>query len=170
MVSFLAKKAGAHRFIIDGACVQPTFSEPPSGRTLTGEGKGTLPCQISGSARGRSVPVCGFSGHQERVSSNAHSWMVASVFFALPAVLASEVGYNGKKTVSQKRFAPDSLIYRDTTTLLMGFSWAMFFCQDVTDHCTLLGRADYPLFVCRDHSTPRCLGSKYGMGSGGFRC
>ena len=44
-----------------------------------------------------------------------------------------------------------------------GFSWAMFFCQDVTDHWTLSGSADYPLFVCRDHSTPPLLGCKLGV-------
>ena len=45
----------------------------------------------------------------------------------------------------------------------------MFFCQDVTDHCTLAGSADSLLLVCRDHSTPPLLGSKHGMGSLGFR-
>ena len=35
--------------------------------------------------------------------------MVASVFFALSAALASEVGYTGK-VVDQTRLAPDSLI------------------------------------------------------------
>ena len=29
--------------------------------------------------------------------------------------------------------------------------------------------ADFPLFVCRDHSTPPLLGSRHGMGSVGFR-
>ena len=42
----------------------------------------------------------------------------------------------------------------------MDFSWAMSFCQDVADHCTL---------VCHGHSTPPLLGSKHGMGSDGFR-
>ena len=49
------------------------------------------------------------------------------------------------------------------------FSWAVFFCQDVTDHCTLAGSADSHLYICRDHSTPPLLGSKHGMGSCGFR-
>ena len=91
--------------------------------------------------------------------------MATSVFFffALSDVLASEVGYTGR-TVNQKRLAPDSLIYLVPTTLPVGFSWAMFFCQDVTDHWTLSGSADYPLFVCRDHSTPPLLGSKHGVG------
>ena len=51
----------------------------------------------------------------------------------------------------------------------MVFSWAMFFCQVVTDHCTLTSSADSPLFVCRDHSTPPLFGSKHCMGSAGFR-
>ena len=92
-------------------------------------------------------------------------WLQA--FFALLAVLASEVGYSGK-TGNQKRLAPDSLTNPVPTTLPMGFSWAVFFCQDVTDHYTPVG-ADSPYFVCRDHSTPPLLRSTHGMGSPGFR-
>ena len=92
--------------------------------------------------------------------------MVASV--ALPAVLASEVGYSGK-TISQKRLAPDSLIYLVPTALPMVFSWAVYFCQDVTHHCVLAESADSPLFVCHDYATPPLLGCKHGMGSLGFR-
>ena len=44
----------------------------------------------------------------------------------------------------------------------------MFFCQDVTDHCTVEGSADSLPFVCRDNSTPPLLGSKHGLGSAGF--
>ena len=51
----------------------------------------------------------------------------------------------------------------------MGVSWAMLFCQDVTDHCTPTGSADSPLFVCRDHSTPPLLGRKHGRGPLGIR-
>ena len=94
------------------------------------------------------------------ISRDAHSWKVATS-------LASEVGYTGK-TIDRRRLAPDSLMYPLPTTLLIVFSCAMFFCQDVTDHCTLAGNADSPLFVCRDHSTPPLLGSKHGMGSLGF--
>ena len=73
--------------------------------------------------------------------------MVTSVF-CTPAVFffESEIGFTGR-TVNQKLLAPDSLIYPVPTTLPMGFSWAMFFCQDVTDHCTLSGSADFPLCV-----------------------
>ena len=51
----------------------------------------------------------------------------------------------------------------------MRFSWVMFFCQDATDHRTLSGSADSPLYGCRDHATPPLLGSKHGMGPLGFR-
>ena len=88
--------------------------------------------------------------------------------FALPAALASEVEYTGK-TVDQKRFVPYSLIYPVPTTLPMGSSRAMFFCQDVTDHCTPMGSTDFPCFVCRDLSTPPLLNCEYGMGSASFR-
>ena len=62
-------------------------------------------------------------------------------FFAMPAVLASEVGYTGR-TVDQKRLAPDSPIYLVPATHPMRFSWVMFFCEDVADHCTITGSAD----------------------------
>ena len=75
-------------------------------------------------------------------------------FLALPAVLASELG----RRSTQKRLAPDSLIYPVSTTLPMGFSWAMFFCQDVTDHCTLAGVLVLLFLLYRDHSTPPLLG------------
>ena len=46
------------------------------------------------------------------------SWL--QVFFALPAVLASEVGYT-VKTIELKRLVPDSLMYPVPTTLQAGF-------------------------------------------------
>ena len=68
------------------------------------------------------------------------------MFFALAAVLASEVGYTGK-TIDRKRLAPETSIYPVPATLPMGFYWAMFFCQDVTDHCTLAGSADFAVLA-----------------------
>ena len=94
--------------------------------------------------------------------------MVASVFFALLAVHASEIGYTGK-TIDPKRLAPDSLTYPVPTTRPICLSWAMFHCQDVTNHCTLVGDTDYPLFVCHDQSTLQLPGSQHGKGSLGFR-
>ena len=70
------------------------------------------------------ILVSGIGRYQERVSSDAHSrWMQA--FFALPAVLASEVGCKGK-TINERRLASDSLICPVPTTLPSGFSCAMF--------------------------------------------
>ena len=82
-------------------------------------------------------------------------WLEA--FFALPAVLASDVCYTGK-TVDR------SATHLVPTKLPIGFSWAMFFCQNVTDHCTLAESAESPLF-----GTPPLLGSEHGMGLLGFR-
>ena len=75
-----------------------------------------------------------------------------------------------RKTIDRKRLTPDSLKCRVPMALPMDSFWAVFFfCQDVTDHFTLAGSAESPLFVCRDHSAPPLLGSKHGMGSVGFR-
>ena len=78
------------------------------------------------------------------------------------------VGYTGE-TINQIRLVPDSLIHLVLTTLPMVFSWAIFFCQDATDNCTLAGSADSHIFTCRDLSTPPLLGRTRGMGSVGFR-
>ena len=94
-------------------------------------------------------------------------WDGCKRFFALLAVLASTLDTRAK-TISQRRLFPVSLIYPVLATLSVCFSWVMFSCQDVTDHCTLAGSADSPFFVCRDHSTPPLLGSKHGMESLGF--
>ena len=119
------------------------------------------------SARRRSELFCRFGRNQERVPSDADSCMFCRSFLSCPLFSQSEVGYTGK-TVDQTRLAPDSLLCPVPTILPIGFYWAMFFCQDVTDHGTLAGGAGSPLFVC-DHSTPPLLGSKHGMGSLGFR-
>ena len=129
---------------------------PPSGPLLTGEGL----CHVE------------FLG----VPEDARNWFVNSAdiknafyqmripgwlqafFFALLAVHASEVGL---LPILYKKPVP--------TTLLLGFSWATLHCQDVTNHCTLAGNTDYPLFVCHDHSTLPLPGSQPGMGSLGFR-
>ena len=118
--------------------------------------RGIVSCRMSRSAWGRSELVCRFSGHQEFVPPDAYPEMVTGVLCTA-------------RCVEQKRLAPDSLVNPVPKTCQMGFSWARFFCHDVTDHCTLTGSADSPLFVCCDHSTPPLLGSKYGLGSAGFR-
>ena len=143
---FVAKKAGARRFIPDARASNRSFLSPPSGPLLTAEG--LCHVEFQGASEDVSKLVCGFGRYQERVSSDAHSSTVASVFFALPTVLASKVGYTGK-TVEQKRLAPDSLIYLVPTTLPIGCCLAMLFC--VTDHCIRGGNADSPLVTTPHH-------------------
>ena len=60
--------------------------------------------------RRRSEVVSRFGRHQERSSSDAFFGVAAGVFFALPAVLAPEVGHTAK-TIERKRLVPDSLTY-----------------------------------------------------------
>ena len=74
--------------------------------------------------------------HQIRIPG----WLQAS--FALPAALAFEVGYTGK-TVERRRIAPDSVEKLPTRHFQWVFSWAMFFCQDITDHCTLAEKCGF---------------------------
>ena len=87
-------------------------------------------------ACGRSKLVCGHADvknavHQMRIPR----WQQA--YFALLAVLASDAGDTGKRR-STTPLVP--------ATLPMSFSWAMFFCQGVTD-CTLATSADSALLV-----------------------
>ena len=123
---FVAKNGGAQRFIIDvRATSNGHFSKPPSGPLLSSEGL----CRVE----------------FQRAPEDAQHWLRSEAFFALLAVLASEVGYTGKRS-TQKRLAPDSLIYPARSREVLGF-----------------------LFFCRDYSTPPLFGSKHGMGSLGFR-
>ena len=76
------------------------------------------PCTaIAGEGRGHPELVCGFTRYQERVSQDAHSWIVTCVS-GNPVFLAYEVGYIGR-TVNQKRLAPGSSIFR----VLQHYRW-----------------------------------------------
>ena len=77
-------------------------------------------------------------------------WLLA--VFALPTLLASDVGNKGK-TLDQKRLVSDSLINLVLTKLPTGFSLAIFSVK--TSRIT--------------HSTPPLLGSRRGLGFAGFR-
>ena len=87
--------------------------------------------------------------------------MVAGVF-ALPAVLAPDVGYTGK-TVDQKRPAPDSLIYAVTTTLPMGFFMGDVFLSRIT------ARSREVLTFAATTLLHRCLVAKMAWDPAGFR-
>ena len=67
--------------------------------------------------------------HQMRIPA----WLFS--FFGLPFLCVSEI-IVASQTIEEKRSVP--------TTHPMGFCWAMFPCQDVTDECTASGVADEP--------------------------
>ena len=140
---FVAKKAGAQRFIVDACASNRHFVRPPDG-PLTGEKNFAM----SNFREHLRTLIIWFVGSDD-IKNAFHQMDIPGklqTFFELPSVVASEVCYTGN-TVNQKRLAPDSLKNPVPTTLPMGFSWALFFCPDVTDHWTLSGSADYPLFV-----------------------
>ena len=128
--------AGAQRFIIDARASNQHFSNPFGDFCLQEKVFSMLFQESLEDARNW---FGGFRRCQERVSQDAHSQMAASAL-ALPAVLAFEVGYTGK-VVDKQRLVPDSLIYPVLAAFPTCFSWAMFFCQNVTDHCMLAGSA-----------------------------
>ena len=122
------KKAGAQRFIIDARVSNRHILRPPSGPLRTGEG--LCHVEFQGAPEDAQNWFVGSGDiknafHQMRIPG----WLQA--FFALPAVLAPDVGYTGK-TVDQKRPAPDSLIYAVTTTLPMGFFMGDVFLSRIT--------------------------------------
>ena len=143
---FVAKKARAQMFIIDACASNRQLFE--SSIWTIAHGRRTLPCRI------------GFSGYQERVPPDAHSRMVAGVLFLHFPLFSHRKMATQEKPANQIRLVPNSLIYPVPTKTSNGFSWTMFFHQDVTDNCTFAGSADSSLFVCRHHSTPPLLGSK----------
>ena len=98
---------------------------------------------------------CGFLGGRRRSSH-------------CPLLSDRKLGIQERRLIEDVLFA---ILWKDPvpSTLPVGLSWTMFFCQAVTDHCTLAGSSDSSLFVCRDHSASPLLGSKHGMGSVGVR-
>ena len=111
-LSFVAKKAGAQRSIVDSSASNRHFSRPPSGPLPTGERL----CHVE------------FQGALE----DAQNWCVGSADIKnafhqmrIPGwsqafFIASEVVYTGK-TIDRKRLAPDYLIYPVATSPLNGF-------------------------------------------------
>ena len=161
---FVAKKAGAQRFIVNVRASNRHFLRPPSGPLFTGEGLWHVEFQ------GAPEDALNWFVGSADINNAFHQMRfpgLLQAFFALPAVLASEVGNterNDRTATFCSRFFEKSCPYNTSDR----FSWAMFFCQDVTDHCTVEGSADSLPFVCRDNSTPPLLGSKHGLGSAGF--
>ena len=88
---FVAKKAGAQRFIIDARASNRHFLRPPAGPMLTGEG--LCHVEFQGTPEDTQNWFVGSADISKYVPSAAYSRVSASVF-ALPAVLASEVGYS----------------------------------------------------------------------------
>ena len=102
---FVAKNAGVQRFIIDARASNRHFLNPPSGPLVEFQGAHEdVQNFFVGSADVKNA------FHQMRISE----WL--QLFSALPAVLASELGYTGKRSTQKKTF-PDSLICSVLTTL-----------------------------------------------------
>ena len=144
---FFAKKAGAQWFVVDARVSNRRSLRPPPGPLLTGEE--LCHVEFQGAPEDAQNWLVGSADIENAFHQMGIPWWLQA-FFALPAVLASEVGYTGK-TIDRRRRAPDSLKNPVPATLPMGLSWAMFFCQGVTDHCAFAGSADSPLFVCGNH-------------------
>ena len=113
---FVAKNAGAQRFITDARASNRHFLRPPSGPLLTGEG--LCHVEFQGAPQDAQNWFVGSADiknafHQMR----SLGWLQA--FFPLSNVLASEVGC-AYKTVNQKRLAPESFVYPVPTTLPIG--------------------------------------------------
>ena len=142
---YVATKADVQRYIADARANNRHVFEHPVW-TVAHKGR-TLSCRILWSASGGSELVCGISGYEECVSSDAQSWLAASVFFALSTVLPPEVGHSGK-----------------TVKHFQCFFVAMFYCE--MSRIIVLPQE---VLTRRDHSAPLLLGSRQGTGLLGFR-
>ena len=91
-------------------------------------------------------------------SADIKNLFLQSPLFSHPKLVTRE---NDLPETTSSRFIDVPSAYNTSNGFIVG----VFFCQDVTDHCTLAGFADSPLFVCRNHSTPPLLGSKHDMDS-----
>ena len=104
---FLGKKAGVQRFIVDARASNPHFLRPPAGTVA--HRRGTF-AMSNCKERLKTLRKSWFVGwadiknafHQMRIPG----WLQGH--FALPAVLASEVGLTGK-VIDKERLVPDSV-------------------------------------------------------------
>ena len=95
------------------------------------------------------------------VSSDAHSWMVASVFYPLPAVLASEGWLHWGKTINRKttfsRFLEKSCPVQHIQWVFLGRCFSVLLSRTTVRSREVL----ILLFLSRrDHSAPPVLGSQ----------
>ena len=155
---FMAKRAAAQRLTIDAGARNRHFLNPPSGPLPTSKNS-----TMSNYRERLKTLKIGL-----RVRPTLRMRFIRCAFLhGCKRFLHCPLFSHLKLATQEKRStSPDSLIDPVPTKLPTGLSWAMFLCQDVTDHCTLDGCADSPLFVCLHHSAPPLLGS---MGSLGFR-
>ena len=106
MLDFVLKKAEAQSFIIDARASNRLFLDLPLGRCLQVKDFCNVEIQrFLEDAQNWFVGSADIKNafHQIRILTWIHA------FFALSAVLVSEVDYTGK-TINQKRLAPDSLL------------------------------------------------------------
>ena len=112
---FFAKKAGAQWFVVDARVSNRRSLRPPPGPLLTGEG--LCHVEFQGAPEDAQNWLVGSADIENAFHQMGIPWWLQA-FFALPAVLASEVGYTGK-TIDRRRRAPDPLIYPVPATLPM---------------------------------------------------
>ena len=118
---FVAKKAGAQRFFLYTCKTKRHFLRPPTG-------KGLCDVEFQGAPGDAQNWFVGSAEIKMRIAGWLQAFFLHCLLFSHPKLVKRE------ERSTKKRLATDSLVYPVPTTLPMGFSWAMFFGQDVTDH------------------------------------
>ena len=141
-VFFVRKKSGALRLIIDARDTNMRFCSPPSVSLVTAEGFGMVEVEVSAdidveSEEGRQVlSEIGLCLGVGDIADAFHRFRIDeffSSFFGMDDVRADEVGMS-RRDLGFGRLCADSPLTPCFTSLPMGFTWSLYFCQVTGEH------------------------------------
>ena len=130
-VFFVKKKDNSLRLIIDARRSNLHFASPPGVSLVTAEGLSRLEVEPNDDA-GPAGPMRFTLGTSD-ISDAFHRFRIdrpMSGYFCLRPVAAAELGLGGRM-LGGRRLRDDSLIVPACAALPMGFTWSLFFCQEV---------------------------------------
>ena len=129
-IFFVAEKSGQLRLIIDARRSNLHFTSPPGVSLVTAEGLGLI--EVEG-AEFCGQSELGFTLGTSDVSDAFHRFRIdrgLSSYFCLRSVTAQEIGVTGE-IIGDRSAVPDRRLVPACAALPMGFTWSLYFCQEV---------------------------------------
>ena len=130
-VFFVAKKSDQLRMIVDARRSNLHFTSPPGVALVTAEGLARVEVEFDGATECGAGE--GFTLGTSDISDAFHRFRIdreLSGYFCMRAVLAGEVGLAGSR-LGGRRLGADARLVPACAALPMGFTWSLFFCQEV---------------------------------------